>query len=159
MFNDLLKTQLLLKNVITPEDWQVMEEHIQYDFLYDNHFSELKEAELFNERLSMVAVAEPYVGKYFSQDYVRRKVLRQTDEEILEQDKLIDKEIKDGTIPDPADMIMDPAGSGGMLPAPIPEPGMEMPGATAAATQANTDTVELDANIVKSKSPPKGGVI
>ena len=159
MFNDILKTQLLLTNVITPEDWEVMEEHITYDFLYDNHFAELKEAELFNERLAMVATAEPYVGKYFSQDYVRRKVLRQTDEEILEQDKLIDKEIKDGTIPDPADMIMDPAGSGGMLPAPIQEPGMEMPGATAAATQANTDTVELDANIVKSKSPPKGGVI
>ena len=52
MFNDMLKTQLLLKNVITPEDWEIMSEHIQYDFLYDNHFSELKESELLNERLN-----------------------------------------------------------------------------------------------------------
>jgi len=101
MFNDMLKTQLLLKNVITPEDWEIMSEHIQYDFLYDNHFSELKEAELMNERLSLAATAEPYVGKYYSQDYVRRKILRQTDIEIIEQDKLIAKEIKDGVILDP----------------------------------------------------------
>ena len=79
----------------------MMEEHIQYDFLYDNHFAELKDAELLNERLNMVQIAEPYVGKYFSQDYVRRKILRQTDEEILEQDKIIENEIKDGIIPDP----------------------------------------------------------
>ena len=78
-----------------------MSEHIQYDFLYDNHFSELKEAELMNERLALVATAEPYVGKYYSQDYVRRHILRQTDMEILEQDKLIKKEIKDGVILDP----------------------------------------------------------
>jgi hypothetical protein len=102
MFSDMLRTQLILKNIITPEDWNLMCEHIQYDFLYDNHFSELKDAELLNERLSMVATAEPYVGKYFSQDYVRRKILRQTDIEILEQDALIKKEIEDGIIPDPS---------------------------------------------------------
>jgi len=107
MFNDMLRTQLILKNIITPEDWELMSEHIQYDFLYDNHFSELKEAELMNERLAMVQTAEPYVGKYFSQDYLRRKILRQTDEEIIEQDKLIKKEISSGIIPDPA--TIDPA--------------------------------------------------
>jgi len=101
MFNDMLKTQCLLKNLVTPEDWDIMEEHIQYDFLYDNHFSELKEAELMTERLNIAATAEPYVGKYYSQDYVRRKFLRQTDEEIIEQDKLIAKEIEQGIIPDP----------------------------------------------------------
>ena len=101
MFNDMLKTQLILKNIVTPEDWEVMSEHIQYDFLYDNHFSELKDAELLNERLSMAATAEPYIGKYYSQDYVRRKILRQTDMEIIEQDRLIAKEIKQGIIPDP----------------------------------------------------------
>ena len=154
MFNDILKTQLLLTNVITPEDWAIMEEHIQYDFLYDNHFAELKEAELFNERLAMVAVAEPYVGKYFSQEYVRRKVLRQTSEEIEEQDALIDKEIKDGVIPDPADMMLDPEGSGGLMPPPPPE---EVdPAATDAATKANTDTVEVELN---KSAKPKGGVI
>jgi len=55
-----------------------------------------------NERLALVATAEPYVGKYYSQDYIRRKILRQTDIEILEQDKLIEDEIKKGIIPDPA---------------------------------------------------------
>ena len=108
LFNDILKTQLLLKNVITPEDWDIMSEHIQYDFLYDNHFAELKDSELLAERLTMAASAEPYVGRYFSQDYLRRKILRQTDEEIIEQDKLMKKEIEDGVVPDPA-MMMDPA--------------------------------------------------
>ena len=56
---------------------------------------------MLKETLNSVATAEPYIGRYFSQDYVRRRILRQPDEEILEQDKLIKKEIKDGTIPDP----------------------------------------------------------
>ncbi len=137
MFNDMLKTQLILKNIVTPEDWEIMSEHIQYDFLYDNHFSELKETELMTERLNMVATAEPYVGKYFSQDYLRRKILRQTDEEIVEQDKLIEKEIKAGVIPDPA--TIDPATGmpfapeGGDLGQPVMEPDME---ADAQATAA-----------------------
>ena len=101
MFNDLLKTQLILKNIVTPEDWEKMREHIQYDFLYDNQFSELKESELMNERLATLATIEPYIGKYYSNDYVRRKILRQTDSEILEIDEQIEQEIKDGIIPDP----------------------------------------------------------
>ena len=131
MFNDILRSQLILKNVVTPEDWDVMVEHIQYDFLYDNHFSELKEAELVTERLNLVATAEPYIGKYYSQDYVRRQILRQTDVEIIEQDELIEKEIKDGIIPDPNAPIdpatgqpMDP-GAGGDLGAPVLEPEMD----------------------------------
>ena len=130
MFNDLLKTQLILKNIVSPEDWNVMSEHIQYDFLYDNHFSELKDAELMTERLNIAATAEPYIGKYYSQDYVRRKILRQTDEEIIEQDKLIKQEIAAGIIPDPNAPI-DPAtgepmaGGGEDLGAPIQEPNLD----------------------------------
>ena len=101
MFNDLLKTQLILKNIVTPEDWEKMREHIQYDFLYDNQFSELKESELMNERLATLATIEPYIGKYYSNDFVRRKILRQTDSEIIEIDDQIEQEIKDGIIPDP----------------------------------------------------------
>jgi hypothetical protein len=101
LFTDLLKTQLILKNIITPEDWKVMNEHIQFDFLYDNHFAELKESELLSERLNTAQIAEPYIGVYFSQDYVRRKILRQTDQEIVEEDAQIKKEIKNGVIPDP----------------------------------------------------------
>ncbi len=102
LFSDLLKTQLILKNVITPDDWEGIKDNIQYDFLYDNHFAELKETELFQERLNLLAQAEPYIGKYYSQEYIRSKILRQTDGEMLEQDKLIEKEIADGTIPDPS---------------------------------------------------------
>ena len=98
----MLRTQLILKNIITPEDWQGMGEHIQYDFLYDNQFAELKESELMNERLGTLATIEPYIGKYYSNHYVRTKVLRQSDTEIEEQDELIKKEIADGTIPDPS---------------------------------------------------------
>ena len=101
MFNDLLKTQLILKNIVTPDDWDKMREHIQYDFLYDNQFSELKESELMNERLATLSTIEPYIGKYYSNDYVRRKILRQTDSEIIEIDDQIEQEIKDGIIPDP----------------------------------------------------------
>ena len=118
MFQDLLKTQLILKNIVTPEDWELMSDHIQYDFLYDNHFAELKEAELTTERLNLATLAEPYVGKYYSNDYVRRKILRQTDIEIEEQDALIEKEIKDGVIPDPSAMPIDPATGQPMQPAP-----------------------------------------
>ena len=118
LFNDILKTQLILKNIVTPEDWQIMEDHIQYDFLYDNHFAELKEAELLNERLGLTAVIEPYIGKYYSADYVRRKVLRQTDTEIIEIDAQIKREIKKGIIPDPK--AIDP-----ITGAPLPPGGAE----------------------------------
>jgi len=151
MFHDMLKTQLILKNVITPEDWSLMEEHIQYDFLYDNHFSELKDAELLNERLAMVATAEPYVGKYFSQDYLRRKILRQTDEEIIDQDRLIKKEIKDGIIPDP-NIPIDPATGAPLDPGTasmdLGQPVME-PEIDGSSTEASGKIAEI----------PKGGEI
>jgi hypothetical protein len=152
MFHDMLKTQLILKNIITPADWDIMQEHIQYDFLYDNHFAELKDAELLNERLNMVQIAEPYVGKYFSQDYLRRKILRQTDEEIVEQDKIMKKEIKDGIIQDPS-IPVDP--QTGMpldqtaqmdLGQPVMEPNLDAQGA---ATEVDGKIAEI----------PKGGEI
>ena len=128
LFNNLLKTQLILKNIITPEDWDSLSDHIQYDFLYDNQFAELKESELMNERLGTLATIEPYIGKYFSSHYVRTKVLRQTDQEIEEQDELIKKEIKDGIIPDPSavDPITgQPLEGGGDLGAVPTEPDLE----------------------------------
>ncbi len=102
LFTDMLKTQLILKNIVTPEDWETIREHIQYDFLYDNQFSELKETEMMNERLGTLATVEPYIGRYYSNEWVRKKVLRQTDAEILEMDEQIEKEIEEGIIPDPA---------------------------------------------------------
>ena len=128
MFNDMLKTQLILKNIVTPEDWNKMVDHIQYDFLYDNQFAELKETEMIQGRLGNLAQIEPYIGKYFSNHYVRTKVLRQTDQEIEEQDELIKKEIKDGVIPDPnaIDPITgQPLEGGGDLGAVPTEPDLE----------------------------------
>ena len=104
LFNDMLKTQLILKNIVTPEDWDTLSDHIQYDFVYDNHFAELKETELLNERLGVVAAVDPYVGKYFSLDYVRRKILKQKDEEVIEIDKQMKQEIKDGLLADPMEV-------------------------------------------------------
>jgi len=106
MFNDMLKTQLILKNIVSIEDWDRISDHIQYDFLYDNQFAELKETEMLNERLGVLATIEPYIGKYYSQKWVRSKVLRQTDGEMVEMDEQIEQEIKDGIIPDPN--AMDP---------------------------------------------------
>ena len=92
VFLDLLKTQLILKNIVTPEDWNKMSEHIQFDYLYDNHFAELKETELMNERLNLMTQIEPYIGTYYSRDYVKRKILRQTEEEMIEMDKEMEEE-------------------------------------------------------------------
>ncbi len=104
VFLDMLKTQLILKNIVTPEDWEVLSDHIQFDFVYDNHFAELKEVELINERLGVVAGVDPYVGKYYSLDWVRRNVLKQKDEEIIEIDKQMAQEIEDGLIADPMEV-------------------------------------------------------
>jgi hypothetical protein len=120
VFNDILRTQLLLKNIVTPEDWDNMSDHIQYDFLYDNHFAELKEAELLTNRLTLATTVEPYIGKYYSTEYVRKKILRQTDSEIIDIDLQIQNEIEKGILPDP-NAPVDEMGN------PLPEGGGEIP--------------------------------
>ena len=98
LFNDVLRTQLVLKAVITDEDWHMLRDNIQYDFLQDGHFAELKESEMLMERLRVADSMRDYVGKYFSVEYVRKNVLRQTDREIAKIDNQIKKEIDDGII-------------------------------------------------------------
>ena len=107
VFMDMLKTQLILKNIITPDDWEELSDHIQFDFLYDNHFSDLKANELLQEQLGVVAAMEPYMGKYFSAHYVRTKVLKQTEDDIKDLDREMEEEIEAGIIPDP-NMPVDP---------------------------------------------------
>jgi hypothetical protein len=159
LFIDLLGTQLQLKNIVTPEDWKKMAEHIQFDFLYDNHFAELKESELFTERLNMVTMAEPYVGRYFSQDYLRRKILRQTDEEIIEQDEIISKEIKDGIIPDPNAPI-DPETGLPLDPNMAPqEAPVSPPEAPVVAPQAGNNIKGQSGKVPIEPKMPKGGEI
>ena len=104
IFHDTLKTQLILKGVIAPEDWDDMAEHIQYDFLHDNHFNELKELEMETQRIALVTQMDAFVGKYYSVDYVRRHVLGHKDDEIKEQDKQMRKEMEAGLVMDPVDV-------------------------------------------------------
>ena len=92
IFNDLLRTQLILTGVIAEEEWKSMSEHIQFDFLQDNNFTELKNAELLKERLEMLSQVENYVGTYFSKEWVKKNVLHLTDDEISEMQKQMDSE-------------------------------------------------------------------
>jgi len=137
MFSDMLKTQLILKNIVSTEDWDKINDHIQYDFLYDNQFAELKESEMLNERLGILATIEPYIGKYYSQEWVRKKVLRQTDGEIIEMDEQIEQEIKDGVIPDPSSV--DP-----ITGEPLPDAGGEMLGDVPMEPEVNGGITDAD---------------
>ena len=92
VFHDLLKTQLLLKQIITPEDWDVMKEQITYDFLQDNHFSELKDMEILGERIDHLDRLTDYIGSYYSKEWVRKNILSQSEKEIEEIDAQIEKE-------------------------------------------------------------------
>ena len=107
VFNDILKTQLVLKGIITIEDWVKIKEHIQYDYLKDGYFSELKNAEILRERLSLANEVSPYIGKYYSVEYVRKYVLRQSDDDIIEIDHQIANEIKQGIIAAPEGQEME----------------------------------------------------
>jgi len=119
VFDQALRIQCVLKGICTAEEWNEFKEHIYYDFIKDNNFAELKDAELMRERLSLLSSVDPYVGRYFSQGWVQRNVLRLDDEEIKELAKEIEEEKKAGLHPDPMAM----ATSGNITPDPnIQEP-------------------------------------
>ena len=101
LFNDLLRTQLILKGIINEDDWYTVRDALQYDFLQDGYFAELKQTEMMRERLTLATEMRDYIGKFFSVEYVRRNVLRQTSREIEDMDKQIKKEIDDGIIASP----------------------------------------------------------
>ena len=111
MFTDMLKTQLLLKGIIAAEDWPQIQEHIQYDFLQDGHFAELKDAELIENRINTLEQIQSYIGTFFSKEYVLKKVLRMNDAEIDEMQDQVRREreqdIEDGgiSVPDGGDGI------------------------------------------------------
>ena len=105
IFHDTLKTQLILKSVIVPEDWDDMKEHIQYDYLYDNHFTELKNLEMMTEKLNVIAAMDPYVGKYFSTQYIRSEILGQTEIQMEEMDVQMADDIENGRAIDPASQV------------------------------------------------------
>ena len=96
IFNQALRVQCVLKGICTADEWDQFKEHIYYDFIKDNNFSELKDAELMRERLSLLSAVDPYTGRYFSQAWIQRHVLRLTDDEIKEMQDEIDEEKEAG---------------------------------------------------------------
>ena len=119
LFTDILKTQLILKGVITLEDWSNMKEHIQYDFMQDGHYAELKRAEILKEQLDSLQTIESYVGTFFSKRWVQKNVLNMTDMEIEDMQDEIEKEEDSGPeeggvdVPDDSDGVTRKNGNGG----------------------------------------------
>ena len=126
LFTDILKTQLLLKGIIAPEDWPQMQEHIQYDFLQDGHFAELKEAELLEDRINSLDSIQSYIGTFFSKEWVLKNVLHMNDAEIDEMNQQIRKELDK----DPMDGGVDvPDGGDGITRYPQDATGSPIPAA------------------------------
>jgi hypothetical protein len=96
IFNQALRVQCVLKGICTADEWDQFKEHIYYDFIKDNNFAELKDAELMRERLSLLSAVDPYTGRYFSQAWIQRNVLRLTDDQIKEMQSEIDEEKEAG---------------------------------------------------------------
>ena len=125
LFTDMLKAQLILKGIVTLDDWTKMKEHIQYNFLQDGHFAELKKAELMQDRLNALQTIETYIGTFYSKEWVQKNVLNMTDAEIDEMQTQINKEsgtdVEDGGIdmPDGGDGITryPQDGTGSFIPA------------------------------------------
>jgi hypothetical protein len=106
LFQDMLNSQLILKGIITPEDWENIKENISYDFLQDNHFSELKDLEILGERLDHMDRIQDYIGKYYSNDWVRKNVLRQSEREIEKIEAEIAAEKESGEDDDDEDAFI-----------------------------------------------------
>ena len=87
LFYKVLEKQLVLTGVIADEEWEKIKNKIHFNFQQDNYFAELKNQEIIRERMNTVAMMDPYVGKYFSEEWVRKNILQLTDEDIEQMDK------------------------------------------------------------------------
>ena len=101
IFDQALRVQCVLKGICTAEEFDTFRENLYYDFIKDNNFAELKEAELIRERLSLLGSVDPYVGRYYSMEWIQRNVLKLTNKEIQEMEKQIQKEKAEGKVLDP----------------------------------------------------------
>ena len=97
LFDQALKIQCVLKGICTSEEFDEFKEHKYYDFLKDNNFTELKDAEVWQNRLNLLQLVDPYIGKYFSKNWVRRNVLQLSDDEIEEMEDEMMDDMKDGS--------------------------------------------------------------
>jgi hypothetical protein len=100
VFRNALKTQLVLKGIMTIQEWNKISHDVEFEFGRDNHFAELKDYEIINERMTILRDVNEYVGKYFSLEYVRRNVLRMTEKEIEDMDQQMSNEREQGLITD-----------------------------------------------------------
>ena len=96
VFDQALRAQCVLKGICTSDEWEMFKENIYYNFIKDNNFTELKDAELMRERLSLLTEIDPYTGRYFSQKWIQKNVLRLDDNSIAKMQKEIDKEKEEG---------------------------------------------------------------
>ena len=96
IFNQSLRAQCVLKGICTTEEWEDFKEHIHYDFIRDNNFAEMKDAELMKERLELLGQVDPYTGAYYSKGWIQRNVLRLTDVQIEDMQKEIEQEKESG---------------------------------------------------------------
>jgi hypothetical protein len=92
LFSNALRVQLVAKNIIKPDEWDDIVSKIKYDYLEDNHYSELKDAEILTQRVQILQQLDPYVGKYYSQAWIRKNVLRLDEEDIKQIEKEIEEE-------------------------------------------------------------------
>jgi hypothetical protein len=97
VFDQALGTQLVLKGICTREEWEEFKEYIYYDYHKDNNFTEMRDAELLRERLSLLSTVDPYIGTFYSRKWVQKNVLQFTDEDIAQMKKEMDEEEANGT--------------------------------------------------------------
>ena len=127
LFDELLKLQLVLKKICTEEEWKEFKENIWYDYKKDNNFTELKEAELLQNRITTLQLVDPYVGRYYSMAWVRKNVLQMEDDEIeeimqqIEEEKAANTPVDEQGNPIPTDEMGNP------LPPPPPTPNIVPP--------------------------------
>ncbi len=119
LFDDVLRVQLVLKKVCTEEEWKQFKEDIWYDYRKDNNFNELKEAEVLTARIQLLQFVDPYVGRYYSKEWVRKNVLHQTEDDIEQIDKEIEQE-QAQMAPTDANGNSLPAPQSGVIPNQIP---------------------------------------
>jgi hypothetical protein len=92
IFDHALTTQLVLKGICTKEEWEEFKDNVYFEYKKDNNFAELRDADILASRIQLLTQIDPFVGRYFSQEFVKRKILRLTDEEIKDMDKQIESE-------------------------------------------------------------------
>ena len=156
IFGQVLRVQCVLKGICTADEFDEFKEHIYYDFIKDNNFAELKEAELVRERLSLLGSVDPYVGRYYSMEWIQRNVLRLTDEDMKLMRKQIDTEKAAGLIMDPMEIaqqgqqeLTNPDGAGSSGGASGAAPADTTPAAPTPASSA----VKGDLSLKESYSP------